>query len=119
MIPSPQVKRRHKAGQQWAPGRTTAPPQAPTAYAVAAGPHGGPCVRHRVQLRRAHQRRLRHGRLPCRGGPRLWLKRYGGHGSGFDGARSVAVSPGGRVLVTGSGASLGGSQDFAVIAYRG
>jgi len=37
-----------------------------------------------------------------------------------DGARSVAVSPGGgRVLVTGSSASPGGSQDFAAIAYRG
>ena len=53
-------------------------------------------------------------------GARLWLKRYGGPGSGFDGARAIAVSPGGgRVFVTGSSVGPGGSQDFATIAYRG
>jgi hypothetical protein len=53
-------------------------------------------------------------------GARLWLKRYGGPGSGFDGARAIAVSPGGgRVFVTGASAGPGGSQDFATIAYRG
>jgi DNA-binding beta-propeller fold protein YncE len=55
-------------------------------------------------------------------GARLWLKRYAGPGRGFDGARSVAVSPGGgRVFVTGTSAGPGpsGSQDFATIAYRG
>jgi hypothetical protein len=53
-------------------------------------------------------------------GARLWLKRYGGPGRGFDGARSVAVSPGGRrVFVTGASAGPASSQDFATIAYRG
>jgi hypothetical protein len=53
-------------------------------------------------------------------GARLWLKRYGGPRSGFDGARALAVSPGGgRVFVTGTSAGPGSSQDFATIAYRG
>ena len=38
-------------------------------------------------------------------GVRLWLKRYSGPGRGFDGARAIAVSPGGgRVYVTGTSA---------------
>jgi DNA-binding beta-propeller fold protein YncE len=52
-------------------------------------------------------------------GVRLWLKRYSGPGRGFDGARAIAVSPGGgRVYVTGTSAGPGGSQDFVTIAYR-
>jgi hypothetical protein len=52
-------------------------------------------------------------------GARIWLKRYASPGSGFDGARALAVSPGGRVFVTGTSAGPSGSQDFATIAYRG
>ena len=35
-------------------------------------------------------------------GAQLWVKRYSGPGNGFDGARAVAVSPGGgRVFMSG------------------
>jgi hypothetical protein len=53
-------------------------------------------------------------------GARLWLRRYNSPGNGLDGARSVAVSPGGgRVFITGAGASTAGGQDLTTIAYRG
>jgi hypothetical protein len=48
----------------------------------------------------------------ARTGARLWVKRYPGPGRTSDFANSVAVSPGGRVLVTG-----GSNGDYATVAY--
>jgi putative pyrroloquinoline-quinone binding quinoprotein len=51
-------------------------------------------------------------------GARLWVKRYSGPGNGNDVARSVAVSPGGgMVLVTGSSPAAASGEDYATIAY--
>jgi DNA-binding beta-propeller fold protein YncE len=45
-------------------------------------------------------------------GAQLWVKRYNGPGNGFDAAAAVAVSPGGRVFVTGSSTGA-----YATVAY--
>jgi DNA-binding beta-propeller fold protein YncE len=52
-------------------------------------------------------------------GSELWVKRYNGPASSFDGARAVAVSPdGSRVFVTGaSDGSPDTANDYATIAY--
>jgi len=54
----------------------------------------------------------------ARTGARLWARFYGGHRSD-DRAYSVAVSPGGTVLVTGSsrGFAAGLNADYATVAY--
>ncbi len=46
-------------------------------------------------------------------GARLWASRYNGYGSSYDRAVAVAISPSGRVFVTGSS-----SNDYATVAYR-
>jgi DNA-binding beta-propeller fold protein YncE len=55
-------------------------------------------------------------------GAQLWVRRYRGHSSGFDGAASVAVSPSGRtVFVTGTsnrGRKGNSNLDYATVAYR-
>jgi hypothetical protein len=53
-------------------------------------------------------------------GAQLWVHRYNGPANGYDGAWSVAVSPGGgTVFVTGTSASRHTGPDFATIAYSG
>jgi outer membrane protein assembly factor BamB len=53
-------------------------------------------------------------------GARLWARHYNGPASGTDVASAVAVSPGGRVYVTGtSGSGKARAADFATVAYRG
>src|SRR5215467_9589771 len=54
-------------------------------------------------------------------GARLWVTRYNGPGDGEDGAKSVAVSPGGgMVFVTGysQGTAVASSLDYATVAYN-
>jgi len=47
----------------------------------------------------------------------LWTNRYNGTGDAEDSAQSVAVDPGGNVIVTGYSVGSGGSRDFATLAY--
>src|SRR5215475_14405928 len=54
-------------------------------------------------------------------GARLWVTRYNGPGDGEDGAKSVAVSPGGGVVfVTGysQGTAAASGLDYATVAYN-
>src|SRR5262249_55627127 len=54
-------------------------------------------------------------------GARLWVTRYDGPGDGEDGAKSVAVSPGGgAVYVTGysQGTAAASGLDYATAAYN-
>jgi len=54
-------------------------------------------------------------------GAQLWVRRYNGHGSGDDAARSVGVSPGGgTVFVTGGSTRTGAitGDDYVTIAYN-
>jgi len=55
-------------------------------------------------------------------GAQLWVRRYRGDSSGFNGAASVAVSPSGRtVFVTGAsnrGRKGNSNSDYATVAYR-
>ena len=52
-------------------------------------------------------------------GTQQWASRYNGPGNGFDGARSVKVSPGGgTVFVTGLSTGATSGQDYATVAYR-
>ena len=55
-------------------------------------------------------------------GAQLWVRRYRGDSSGFNGAASVAVSPSGRtVFVTGTssrGRKGNSNSDYATVAYR-
>ena len=51
-------------------------------------------------------------------GGQLWVRRYHGPASGFDGADSVAVSPGGAtVFVTGYSGRRTTGNDYATVAY--
>jgi WD40 repeat protein len=52
-------------------------------------------------------------------GAQVWAKRYNGPVNRGDGAKSVAVSPGGDlVFVTGNSASRHTGRDFATVAYN-
>jgi len=52
-------------------------------------------------------------------GARLWVTRYNGPGNGEDGAKSVAVSPGGGMLfVTGYSQGTTSGLDYATVAYN-
>jgi DNA-binding beta-propeller fold protein YncE len=50
-------------------------------------------------------------------GTQLWLRRYHGAGTGYDIGAAIAVSPAGKVLVTGSSWGATSNQDYATIAY--
>jgi hypothetical protein len=47
----------------------------------------------------------------------LWKKRYNGTGNGFDSPAAMAVSPGGKVYITGFSLSKGTGYDCVTIAY--
>ena len=101
------------------PAGTTAPPTASTGPSPCGQPGRPHRLRHGQQRRKGTGRDVTTVAYRAATGVRLWLKRYSGPGRGFDGARAIAVSPGGgRVYVTGTSAGPGGSQDFVTIAYR-
>jgi DNA-binding beta-propeller fold protein YncE len=50
-------------------------------------------------------------------GGQLWLRRYHGAGTGYDIATAIAVSPAGKVFVTGGSWGATSKQDYATIAY--
>ena len=52
-------------------------------------------------------------------GKQLWVSRYNGPASGYDEAKSLAVSPSGQmVFVTGQSPRQGAGRDYATVAYR-
>ncbi|HEY2935080.1 MAG TPA: hypothetical protein VGJ25_00685 [Gaiellaceae bacterium] len=52
------------------------------------------------------------------GGSELWVARYDGPASGFDGGAAVVVSPDrAKVYVTGQSAGLTTGGDYATVAY--
>lgn len=54
----------------------------------------------------------------ARSGDPLWVKRYNGPGNGIDAARSVLISPDGRIaFITGGSDGIASGRDYATVAY--